>query len=179
MDVVKTEIEALGGAVSIATRHGEGASFTIRLPLTVAAMPSLVLTLGAKRFALARAAVVEQAPFGPQTDYRVERVGGAALMRWREHLLPALDLPFALGAVAPNARTRGHALMIEAAGARFVALMEHAPHAERLVLRPEGALDTTGSTVSLIDPQRLAGMLGLLGAPERNQAPAWRASAAF
>ena len=59
MDVVKTNIELIGGAVDIASERGRGTTFTIKIPLTLAIVAALIVSAGEERFAIPQVAVLE------------------------------------------------------------------------------------------------------------------------
>nr|MBX2860657.1 chemotaxis protein CheA [Vampirovibrio sp.] len=93
MDVVRTNIEKLGGSVNIETELGTGTSVTMRLPLTLAIIPSLVVGTEGFRFALPQVNLVELIRIqADEIAKRVETVGGASVLRLRGKLLPLVRL---------------------------------------------------------------------------------------
>lgn len=104
MDVVKTNIEAIGGTVDIHSRVGHGTVVRVRVPLTLAIMPALVVRSASERLAIPQAAVRELVPLravgeGP----RIEGLDGAAVIRRRGRLLPVVFLDEFLGLRRPTA----------------------------------------------------------------------------
>jgi two-component system chemotaxis sensor kinase CheA len=90
MDVVRRNVEALRGAVDIRTVAGQGTTFTLRLPLTLATVDGLVLSVGDERFVIPTFAVRES--LRPSAD-QVHTVRGAAcLIQVRDRLIPILHL---------------------------------------------------------------------------------------
>ena len=98
MDVVKTNLDRLGGMVDISSHLGQGSTIRIKLPLTLAILPSLLVTAGNERFAIPQVNVDELLRIpAAQVKSRIERVGDAEVVRLRETLLPLLRLTDVLG----------------------------------------------------------------------------------
>ncbi|MBF0395988.1 MAG: chemotaxis protein CheA, partial [Desulfobacterales bacterium] len=93
MDVVKTNIEKLRGHLEIESVPLQGTSFRIRLPLTLAIIPSLIIGAGGYRFAIPQINVQELVRIiASEVKYRIERIGNSTVMRLREKLLPIVRL---------------------------------------------------------------------------------------
>jgi len=93
MDVVKTNIEAIGGTVDIHSRRGVGTTIRVRVPLTLAIMPALIVRCGSERLAIPQAAVSELVPLRPdRSGPRIEGLEGAAVIRLRGRLVPVVFL---------------------------------------------------------------------------------------
>lgn len=98
MDVVRTNIERIGGSVDLASTAGAGTTVRIKIPLTLAIIPALLVTSRGSIYALPQAAVQELVHLeGTALREQVERVDTALLYRLRGHLLPLLRLDEALG----------------------------------------------------------------------------------
>lgn len=98
MDVVKTNIEKLGGTVSIESELGAGTTITLQLPLTLAIIPSIVIGAGGQRFAIPQLSVVEFVWVGTaDVKTMIERFHGQDVLRLRGKLLPLVDLSHTLG----------------------------------------------------------------------------------
>jgi two-component system chemotaxis sensor kinase CheA len=90
MDVVRRNVEVLRGAIDVRTVAGQGATFTLRLPLTLATVDGLVLSVGAERFVIPTFAVRES--LRPTVE-QVHTVGGVPrLIQIRDRLIPILHL---------------------------------------------------------------------------------------
>jgi two-component system, chemotaxis family, sensor kinase CheA len=98
MDVVRTNIEKLGGTVEILTRQSKGTTFRLLLPLTLAIVPSLIVQVGGQRFALPQVNLQEivRLKSGDATR-KTEYVNNAEVLRLRGRLLPIVHLADALG----------------------------------------------------------------------------------
>jgi two-component system chemotaxis sensor kinase CheA len=97
MDVVKTNIEAIGGTVDISSRPGLGTTVRVRVPLTLAIIPALVVRCAAERFALPQAAVGELLSLRADGGPRIEGLAGADVIRVRGRLVPVIFLDEFLG----------------------------------------------------------------------------------
>ena len=98
MDVVKTNLDRLGGVIDIESHIGEGTAIRIKLPLTLAIIPSLIVSVGEDRFAIPQVNVDELLRIpASQVKDRVERVGDAEVVRLRGTLLPLVKLSELLG----------------------------------------------------------------------------------
>jgi two-component system chemotaxis sensor kinase CheA len=89
LDVVKTKIETLGGDIEAKTKLGEGSSFIIRLPLTLAIIQSLMVTIGAEKFALPLGNIqtVENV-----VSEEIKRVHGKEVLNLRGSVIPIIRL---------------------------------------------------------------------------------------
>jgi two-component system chemotaxis sensor kinase CheA len=98
MDVVRTNIEAIGGTVEIHSRRGEGTTVRVHVPLTLAIMPALVVHVAGERFAIPQAAVSELVPVRRTGGgSRIEGLATAPVMRIRGRLVPLVFLDAFLG----------------------------------------------------------------------------------
>ncbi len=98
MDVVSTNLAKVGGHLHIDTRPGEGTTMLLRLPLTLAIIPSLIIGTGGQVFAIPQADVRELVRVrADQASERIEKVGDAPVLRLRERLLPLVRLSRLLG----------------------------------------------------------------------------------
>ena len=93
MDVVRTNIEQLGGTIDLASKQGEGTSVTLKLPLTLAIVSSLIVEAENQRFALPQVGLEEAIRLKPgDGKERIENVRGASVLRHRDRLLPIVKL---------------------------------------------------------------------------------------
>ncbi len=98
MDVVKTNLDRLGGKVEIDSAPGKGSAFRIKLPLTLAIIPSLLVSDSGQRFAIAQVSVGELVRIpADQIEDRTDRAGDAELVLLRNRLVPLVYLSDALG----------------------------------------------------------------------------------
>ncbi|MBF0277772.1 MAG: chemotaxis protein CheW [SAR324 cluster bacterium] len=98
MDVVMTNLNQLGGTIDIDTVVGQGTSFKVKLPLTLAIIPSLLVQVNKENFAIPQVNLVELVRVPPaQVKQRLERVGDSIVIRLRGTLLPLIRLHDFLG----------------------------------------------------------------------------------
>ncbi len=98
MDVVVTNIQNLGGIIELDSTPGQGTDIQIKLPLTLAIIPSQITSVGKERYALPQVNLNELLRIpAAQVKEKIEKVGDAAVVRLRGELLPLLDLAQMLG----------------------------------------------------------------------------------
>ncbi|MCC6156746.1 MAG: chemotaxis protein CheW [Deltaproteobacteria bacterium] len=98
MDVVKTNIERLGGTVELDSTKGEGTRVRLRLPLTLAIIPSLLIGVGEEKFAVPQVSIVELVRIRARDASKsIKEVNGAEVLRLRDQLLPLVRLSEVLG----------------------------------------------------------------------------------
>jgi two-component system chemotaxis sensor kinase CheA len=139
MDVVRANVEKVGGSVEVESRRGEGTTLRLRVPLTLAIVPSLVVRSGGQCFALPQSALVELVDI-PQREFArvVQRIGSAELYRLRERLLPMVWLDRLLGLAPENPEaSQGHYLaVLEADGCRYGLVVDDLMSPEEIVVKP-------------------------------------------
>src|SRR5258708_5352861 len=92
MDVVRTNIDQIGGTIDVKSVAGEGSSVTIKIPLTLAIVSALIVEAGGDRFAIPQLAVVELVRARDNSEHRIERIKDTAVLRLRNKLLPLMHL---------------------------------------------------------------------------------------
>ncbi|MBU1139290.1 MAG: chemotaxis protein CheA, partial [Proteobacteria bacterium] len=98
MDVVKTNLDKLGGQVDIISEPGHGTTISIKLPLTLAIIPCQIIMTGGERYAIPQVNLEELLRIpAKHVKERVERVGNAEVVRLRGNLLPLIRLSDVLG----------------------------------------------------------------------------------
>ena len=139
MDVVRANVEKVGGSVEVESRRGEGTTLRLRVPLTLAIVPSLVVRSGGQCFALPQSALVELVDV-PEREFAqvVQRIGSSELYRLREHLLPMVRLDRLLGLESESPkRQKGHYLaVLEAEGCRYGLVVDDLLSPEEIVVKP-------------------------------------------
>ena len=93
MDVVKTNVEKIGGTVDVQSTPGRGTTVRVKIPLTLAIIPALVVTCGGDRYAIPQVSLLELVRLeADQTRVGIEMVHGAPVYRLRGRLLPLVYL---------------------------------------------------------------------------------------
>ena len=173
MDVVRANIERIGGIVDVESKPGQGLRLTLRVPLTLTIIPALTVSVAGQNYAIPRSAI-EEIVRNRGGSVRIESLGGTRVASIRDKRLPLLSLPAILG--APSAGDSGEESMIvlKPAGGEVYALAVDAVHDhEELVVKPAAPLvmatglyaGTTladdGSPILLLDPSGVATSAGL------------------
>ena len=93
MDVVRTNIEKIGGTVDIESPQGQGTTIRTKIPLTLAIIPALIIVSGGERYAIPQVSLLELVRLDPEQALRgIERMHGAPVYRLRGTLLPLVFL---------------------------------------------------------------------------------------
>jgi two-component system chemotaxis sensor kinase CheA len=143
MDVVRANVEKVGGSVELESKVGMGTTLRLRVPLTLAIVPALVVRSGGQSFALPQSALVELV-YVPQRDAKtaIERLGAAEVYRLRERLLPIVWLERLLELEKRNAaESHGFYLaVLEAEGCRYGLAVDDLLAPEEIVVKPLSAV---------------------------------------
>ncbi len=92
MDVVRTNIELIGGMVDVKSERGAGSTFIIKIPLTLAIVSALIVESSGQRFAIPQLSVVELVRTHNNADHRIEMINDTPVLRLRNKLLPLITL---------------------------------------------------------------------------------------
>ena len=140
MDVVKTRIAQMNGSVEIDSAQGKGSKITVKLPLTLAILPTLMVILGQQPFALPLASVVEI--FNLDVS-RTNTVDGQLMIRVRDRALPLFylrDWLVANGADNSSEAHPGHVVVVNVGGVQVGLVVDFLIGQEEVVIKPLGAL---------------------------------------
>jgi two-component system chemotaxis sensor kinase CheA len=92
MDVVRSNIELIGGTVDLRTVEGEGTTFTIKIPLTLAIVSALIVESAGEKYAIPQLSVIELVRTKNKSDYQIENINDTPVLRLRNKLLPLVYL---------------------------------------------------------------------------------------
>jgi two-component system, chemotaxis family, sensor kinase CheA len=92
MDVVRTNIERIGGSIELRSQEGKGSSFIIKIPLTLAIVSALIVEATGERFAIPQLSVRELVMASTTGENRIETIKGTPVFRLRNRLLPLVSL---------------------------------------------------------------------------------------
>jgi two-component system chemotaxis sensor kinase CheA len=140
MDVVRANVERIGGVIALENHPGQGLCITLRVPLTLTIIPGLIVRAGGQHFAIPRAAVVEILHDNNDTLH-IADVGGAKIATIRSVRHSMIDLEDVLGMEKP-AQAGPRAIMVvrSANGVPFAMGVSAVDNHEELVIRPASPL---------------------------------------
>ncbi len=142
MDVVKTNIERIGGTVDLRGTVGRGTTLHIKIPLTLAIVPALIITAGSERYAIPQVSLLELVRLeGESVQKAIERIHGTPVYRLRGKLLPLVFLGEQLGMSKVGAQTTGQSInivVLQADGRQFGLVVDDVRDTEEIVVKPLG-----------------------------------------
>ena len=139
MDVVKTHIEKIGGTVDLQSKPGHGVMVRMKIPLTLAIIPALIVTSAGERYAVPQVNLLELVGLdGEQARKGIETIHGSPVYRLRGRLLPLVHLKNALQttAVAASGSGRVNIVVLEADGRQFGLVVDEINDTEEIVVKP-------------------------------------------
>ncbi|WP_132029471.1 chemotaxis protein CheW [Aquabacter spiritensis] len=171
MDVVRSNIEAIGGTVDVQSRAGSGSTFVIKIPLTLAIMPALIVEVSGERCAVPQNAVLELVRIQPNSEHAVRRLKDAPVLCLRNRLLPIVHLGRVLGLVPEQSEDTfdtGLIAVMQVGNESFGIVVDSVSHTEEIVVKPMASVLrqvtlVSGSTIlgdghviMIVDPNGLA-----------------------
>lgn len=133
LDVVRKNILALNGSLSVETHPGRGTTFVIRLPLTLAIIDGMLVTVGNDAYIVPLAYIVEC--LQPETSKLKSIAGRGMLVEVRGEYLPLLELGRLTASAAAGAYDRGLLMVLEAEGNQVVLLVDSLVGQEQVVIK--------------------------------------------
>lgn len=176
MDVVRTNIEKIGGAIEMNSVEGKGSTFSIKIPLTLAIVSSLIVAVGEERFAIPQLSVRELVLVSQASVNRIELIKDTPVFRLREKLLPLVSLKtlLKLGASDDVLNDFDHKYIIvtQVGGYTFGLIVDQVFDTEEIVVKPVAKIlkDLSlfsgntilgdGSVIMILDPNGIAKVTG-------------------
>ncbi|MFZ0866375.1 MAG: chemotaxis protein CheA [Candidatus Sulfotelmatobacter sp.] len=142
MDVVKTNVEKIGGTVDVESTAGRGTTVRVKIPLTLAIIPALVVTCSGDRYAIPQVNLLELVRLGTEEVGRsIELVHGSPVYRLRGQLLPLVYLDRELklaGGGSPRTEQNGavNIVVLQADGRQFGLVVDQINDTEEIVVKP-------------------------------------------
>jgi two-component system, chemotaxis family, sensor kinase CheA len=171
MDVVRANIEQIGGTVDLKSTRGVGTTFTIKIPLTLAIVSALIVEAGGERFAFPQLSVLELVRVSSSGEHRIERIKDTPVLRLRNKLLPLIQLKELLR-IGGGEGDKGFVVVTQVGSQTFGVVVDGVFHTEEIVIKPMSSKlrhisvfsGTTilgdGTVIMIIDPNGIAQALG-------------------
>ncbi|SDT01984.1 hybrid sensor histidine kinase/response regulator [Bradyrhizobium canariense] len=174
MDVVRTNIDQIGGTIDVKSVAGEGSSVTIKIPLTLAIVSALIVEAAGDRFAIPQLSVVELVRARANSEHRIERIKDTAVLRLRNKLLPLVHLKKLLKTDDGSSSDpeNGFIVVTQVGSQTFGIVVDGVFHTEEIVVKPMSTklrhIDMfsgntilgDGAVIMIIDPNGVAKALG-------------------
>jgi two-component system chemotaxis sensor kinase CheA len=177
MDVVRTNIDQIGGTIDVKSVAGEGSSVTIKIPLTLAIVSALIVEAAGDRFAIPQLSVVELVRARANSEHRIERIKDTAVLRLRNKLLPLIHLKklLEIDDGSTSDPENGFIVVTQVGSQTFGIVVDGVFHTEEIVVKPMSTklrhIDMfsgntilgDGAVIMIIDPNGIAKALGASG----------------
>ena len=184
MDVVRTNIDQIGGTIDIKSVAGEGSSVTIKIPLTLAIVSALIVEAAGARFAIPQLEVVELVRARANSEHRIERIKDTAVLRLRNKLLPLMHLKklLKIDDGSSSDPENGFIVVTQVGSQTFGIVVDGVFHTEEIVVKPMSTklrhIDMfsgntilgDGAVIMIIDPNGFAKALGAAGSTAQGMA---------
>ncbi len=180
MDVVRTNIDQIGGTIDVKSVSGEGSSVTIKIPLTLAIVSALIVEAAGDRFAIPQLAVVELVRARANSEHRIERIKDTPVLRLRNKLLPLMHLQklLKIDGGTESDPENGFIVVTQVGSQTFGIVVDGVFHTEEIVVKPMSTklrhiemfsgntILGDGAVIMIIDPNGIAKALGTTGAAQ-------------
>jgi two-component system, chemotaxis family, sensor kinase CheA len=176
MDVVRANIDQIGGTIDVKSVSGRGTTFTIKIPLTLAIVSALIVEAGGDRFAIPQLAVLELVRVHGNSEHRIERIKNAPVLRLRNKLLPLVHLKHLLKIEGQGAEVeKGFIVVTQVGNQTFGIVVDGVFHTEEIVVKPMSSrlrhitmfsgntILGDGSVILIIDPNGVLEAVGIAG----------------
>src|SRR5467141_3640203 len=175
MDVVRTNIDQIGGTIDIKSVAGEGSSVTIKIPLTLAIVSALIVEAAGDRFAIPQLSVVELVRARANSEHRIERIKDTAVLRLRNKLLPLMHLKklLKIDDGSSSDPENGFIVVTQVGSQTFGIVVDGVFHTEEIVVKPMSSklrhipmfsgntILGDGAVILIIDPNGVAQTVGM------------------
>ena len=188
MDVVRTNIERIGGTIELNSVAGRGTTFLIKIPLTLAIVSALIVEAAGQRFAIPQLNVVELVGVSNHSEVRIETINTSPVLRLRDRLLPLVSLRGALGLEASGTGHDRFVVVAQMGAHTFGIIVDRVFDTEEIVVKPVAPIlrgtrfyvgNTIlgdGSVIMILDPSGLSGAAGQIESADAESSQDRRAS---
>ena len=171
LDVVRCNIERIGGTVDVSSTKGKGTLIRLKIPLTLAIIPGLVVVSGGERFLIPQASLLELIRIEGDSASRIERVHGTPVYRRRGRLLPVAFLNQVLGLESAAQSDVVNIVVLQAEDRQFGLVVDGIRDTQEIVVKPlgkqlKGLAVYAGATI--MGDGRVALILDVLGIGQRS-----------
>ncbi|MEM8799685.1 MAG: chemotaxis protein CheW [Pseudomonadota bacterium] len=169
MDVVRTNIEKIGGTIDLVSTPGKGTTFQIKIPLTLAIVSALIVESAGERYAIPQISVLELVKASDGSDYTVEHINNTPVLRLRNRLLPLIHLRDVLGfPVEEGSEQDAFIVVTQVGNFSFGIMVDQVFDTEEIVVKPLASIlqDLSvfsgntilgdGSVIMILDPNGIA-----------------------
>ena len=136
MDVVRTNIEKIGGTIDFTSVQGKGSRFFIKIPLTLAIVSALIVESMGQRFVIPQIGVVELVKVSANSEHRVEHINDTPVLRLRNRLLPLVSLRKALKLGEDLTQDEAFIVVAQAGSSNFGIIVDRVFDTEEIVVKP-------------------------------------------
>ncbi|MCZ6524558.1 MAG: chemotaxis protein CheW, partial [Alphaproteobacteria bacterium] len=177
LDVVRTNIEKIGGTVELVSKEGRGSTFTIKIPLTLAIVSALIVEAAGERFAIPQIAVNSLVRASGTSEHKIETINDAPVLRQRDRLLPLVSLGAVLhledeASSKINGESDAFVVVTQVGNYAFGIIVDRVFDTEEIVVKPVAPIlrhismfsgNTIlgdGSVIMILDPNGIAAATG-------------------
>jgi two-component system, chemotaxis family, sensor kinase CheA len=174
MDVVRNNIDQIGGTIDLKSIPGVGSTFTIKIPLTLAIVSALIVEAAGDRFAIPQLSVIELVRARTNSEHRIERIKNTPVLRLRNKLLPLIHLKnlLKIDDGIESEPENGFIVVTQVGNQTFGIVVDGVFHTEEIVVKPMSTklrhitmfsgntILGDGSVIMIIDPNGIAEAIG-------------------
>ncbi|MEP3231376.1 MAG: hybrid sensor histidine kinase/response regulator [Hyphomicrobiales bacterium] len=189
MDVVRNNIETIGGTIDVKSITGKGSTFTIKIPLTLAIVSALIVEVAGDRYAIPQLSVVELVQAESNSEHHIERIKETPVLRLRNKLLPLVQMGRLLGISSEGDEVNdkeisdesGFIVVMQVGSQSFGVVVDGVFHTEEIVVKPMSTVLRNvnmfsgntilgdGSVIMIVDPNGVAEGVSTSAADEANR----------
>lgn len=169
MDVVRTNIEKIGGNIDIRSKPLKGSTFVIKIPLTLSIVSALVAEVGEYRFAIPQLNVLELVNTSGSASNKIEYINGHPVLRLRNKLLTLVHMEDLLG--LKSIKSKNYVIVLQVGTTSFGIVVDKVFNTQEIVVKPVSSLIRhlsifagntilgDGSVIMILDPNHIANTL--------------------